>query len=85
MLHKLLTAIKCKKLFALLLRSVCVSVIFFFSVSAQVKILVFMVDRNKFKDCNNERFIFWLKIKTKELVCSTMEIVKVRNEAMLLV
>lgn len=83
MLHKL-TAIKCKKLFTLLLRSICVSYIFI-SVSGQIKILVFMVDRNKLKNCNNERFIFQWKIKTKELVCSTVEIEKARNEAMLLV
>jgi len=41
-----------------------------------------MVDGSKFKDCNNERCIFQWKIKTKELVCSTVEIVKARNEAM---
>lgn len=44
-----------------------------------------MVGRNKFKNCNNERFIYQWKIKTKELVGSTVEIVKARNEAVLLV
>lgn len=44
-----------------------------------------MVDRNKFKVYENERFIFQWMIKTEEFVCSTMEAMKARSEAMLLV